>query len=128
MPDPKDHLDEDYTFVKAHVRHKKNNYSGPTPQSATILILVILAIIIFVLYHVPRVVYYVSAFLFPIIVTVYFLWRHSKRKSQMEQGDYYSISHQCPNCGVMNIFNYPHGSKATGVKVKCRNCHRNYTY
>ncbi len=125
MPDPKNYIDDDYTFVKGHVRRK--SAKPKRSLSPVILFTLLLILIAVIVAHIPRAITYTVVFLIPIGITLYLLFQHRKRKLQMQQGDYYTITHKCPNCGKMNDFKYPRGSKAHGTTVECWNCHRDYT-
>lgn len=129
MPNPSKYINKNHTYVKGYVRRKRKANSIPIwfVLGAVMLLMVFIS-------NVSDKVSFDVAKIAPIIyiaigivgaVVVYKRWKEAQK---IRRGEVYQVEHRCPNCGRMNMFRYPIGSKAKGVSVVCYYCGRRYTH
>jgi len=110
MPDPKDHLDEEYTYVRPYVRRK------PTPQGggdneqigcilmaafAVGIIAIVCAVVWYIILQLARTWYYwLGPLLFVVIVAVFLLLRLKSRRRRIQKSDPEETTKTYTNLGL----------------------------
>lgn len=120
MPNPKHHVDSNYTYVRGYVRRKKT--TQPNTIDPQIFIYLLLASIIAgVCYF-----FYVNWELLLIIIIIvssvlgWRIYRKYKRRKLLSQ--YYTMSRTCPNCNKSTIAVYRKGTQAHNTPQWCEYC------
>jgi hypothetical protein len=131
MPNPKDHIDDDYTFVKAHVRAKYSSSSpAPSlprkPMSATTKVVLKVVLVVFLISSAIASKSPVWIFIAGIIVLIIAI-PYWQKHDRLQHGQYYTAPHHCPNCGNKNQFKYPQGFAMGTTTQRCWHCHVKFT-